>query len=1001
MLKKMLGISKRIEHQMSTHKDFASGDKLISTSTREYRGGVHRKILLWFLFVSIVPMILIGSLSYGVAKKSMRQSSVEMLVRSAHSRSAFINNWFSYRIRDIESQASKKDAVEFLSRLNEEYQSSENDLAAFVKGYQWNKLVHEFGEDYQNFQRTYGYYDVVLIDLDGNILYSNTQEEDLGKNLLTGSLAETKFAHSFRQTVETGQTVFSDIEKYEPSGFDPAGFLTTIIIDSNGDKIGVLAFQISANQLRFTMHRLDQEGQDIVTYIIGISDTFEGASLRASLHGWLEGSNAIAGILNKPVRNPQADLWYMEHGDLTDNLMAESSEQVMSYRSEIISNDTVLGIHQDIEIAGVHWGVVAELPEDIAFASIANLKRIMIGLGVITGMLVILVASSVTSRITRPIRNLSEVALRVASGDLDHTCSVESNDEFGLLGHSFNQMISSLNELFSELQFQKYALDQHSIVTITDIHGDITYVNEKFVEISGYSREELLGNNHRMIQSGEHSREFFCTMWKTIASKKVWTGEVKNRAKDGSTYWVHATVVPLVNKANRITHYVAIRTDITVMKNSESMLQEAHDSLMSQRNELVSMTDELCLSREFAEQANKSKSEFLANMSHEIRTPMTAILGFAETLRDDTGDDLGVMGREDAVNTILRNGEHLLTIINDILDISKIEAGKMVMEEIPCSPFELVSDVHSLMKVRSDSKGLSLDMEFEGLMPEQIVSDPTRVRQILVNIVGNAIKFTEQGGVKVVTRYVTNPSGTYSILQFDVIDTGIGLTEEQVGMLFQAFAQADSSTTREFGGTGLGLDISKRFAEMLGGTITIRSVKGEGSTFRVTINPQSFDGAKLISASDAFASSKVAKENDKKYQENVSPLDCRVLLAEDGKDNQRLISFMLRKAGAHVELAENGQVALEAALRAKADGMAFDVILMDMQMPILSGYEATAALRECDYDGSIIALTAHAMDSDRQKCIDSGCDDFVTKPINRPKLIELIRFYSNRPASAA
>lgn len=984
---------------MSINQTMDGHDNSNEKNSHDYRGGLYRKILVWFLLVAIVPMVLIGSLSYAAAKRSMHQTAIEALVRSVHSRSAFIDNWFNDRIRDIESQASKRDAVAFLSRLTAEYTESGDDLAAFVKGQRWNEVVYGYAEDYQDFQLAYGYYDVFLIDLSGNILYSNMQENDLGTNLLAGVYADTKFAQVFLQTVETGQTRFSDLELYEPSGFELAGFLTTAIVDSQGEKIGVLAFQISADQLQFTRHRLDQEGLEVVTYIVGRRDASDGVSLRVSLHGGGESSGAIGRVLNQPASNPQTDLWFKEHGSSGD-MLSESSEHVISYNSDILGNRQVLGVHQDLNIAGVHWGVIAEIPVDVAFAATASLKRIMVGLGVITGLLVILVASSITSMITRPIKELTEVALRVTGGDLEHACSVESKDEIGQLGHSFNQMIVSLRESFSELQFQKYALDQHSIVTITNIHGNITYANDKFVQISGYSRDELMGNNHRMLQSGEHSREFFREMWKTIASKKVWTGEVKNRAKDGSTYWVHATVVPLINKADQITHYVAIRTDITVMKDSEWMLQEAHDSLMNQRNELVVMTQDLHLSREDAELASRSKSEFLANMSHEIRTPMTAILGFAETLRDDD-DELGAQGREDAVNTILRNGEHLLTIINDILDISKIEAGKIVMEQIPCSPFEIVTDVYSLMKIRSDSKGLALDLVFEGAIPEQVVSDPTRLRQILMNIVGNAIKFTEHGSVKVITSYVADSADSRPELRFDVVDTGIGLTEEQIGILFHAFAQADTSTTRKFGGTGLGLDISRRFAEMLGGAITIQSVSGEGSTFHVAVKAQCADEAKMIEPADAVTGIGVDRDRSGMPEADQKTLSCRVLLAEDGMDNQRLITFILRKAGAQVELAENGQVALEAALKAKSDGTPFDVILMDMQMPVLSGYEAASALRECNYTGPIIALTAHAMDSDRQKCIDAGCDDFATKPINRSKLIQLVYFHSNRPASAA
>ena len=413
-----------------------------------------------------------------------------------------------------------------------------------------------------------------------------------------------------------------------------------------------------------------------------------------------------------------------------------------------------------------------------------------------------------------------------------------------------------------------------------------------------------------------------------------------------------------------------------------------------------------------AELASQSKSEFLANMSHEIRTPMTAILGYTETLLDP---DQSESERLSAVHTVRRNGDHLLQIINDILDISKIEAGKLDVEHIRCSPVQVVSEVQSLMQVRADAKKLSFRIEFTGAVPETIESDPTRLKQILVNLVGNAIKFTEMGGVRLVTRFIsvnggqcppymanggqcppyTAGDGTekgFSVqepmMQFDVLDTGLGMTEEQVGRLFQAFAQADTSTTRKFGGTGLGLMISKRLSEMLGGDITVESKPGEGSLFRVMVTTGLLEGVKML---DDPTTAVIAQPEAVDFGDAVAKLDCRILMAEDGPDNQRLIGHILKKAGADVTIVENGKLALDAALAARDDGQPFDVILMDMQMPVMDGYEATGQLRQKGYSGPIIALTAHAMASDRQKCIDAGCDDYATKPIDRKKLIEKIR----------
>jgi len=389
-----------------------------------------------------------------------------------------------------------------------------------------------------------------------------------------------------------------------------------------------------------------------------------------------------------------------------------------------------------------------------------------------------------------------------------------------------------------------------------------------------------------------------------------------------------------------------------------------------------------------AQAADCAKSEFLANMSHEIRTPMTAILGYTDLLYEGNLDEAQT---EDVVRTIKRNGDHLLAIINDILDLSKIDAGKLVVDEVVCSPLQLVAEVVELMRVRVESKGLVLLVQFEDHVPETIVTDPTRLRQILINLIGNAIKFTEEGGIRLVVRTCKTQEGL-SQLRFEVIDTGIGMSSEQIARLFHAFSQADSSTTRRFGGTGLGLAISRRLAEMLGGLISVTSAPGEGSTFFLNI------AAKLPKDAECSlpAVPRIALEDEAARAAGAPLAGCRLLLAEDFVDNQRLISHVLRKAGAEVALAENGETAIALALAARDSENPFDIILMDMQMPVLDGYEATRRLRQRGYQRPIIALTAHSMDSDRKKCLDAGCNDFTSKPIDRAKLIALVAAYSAR-----
>jgi signal transduction histidine kinase/ActR/RegA family two-component response regulator len=392
--------------------------------------------------------------------------------------------------------------------------------------------------------------------------------------------------------------------------------------------------------------------------------------------------------------------------------------------------------------------------------------------------------------------------------------------------------------------------------------------------------------------------------------------------------------------------------------------------------------------RDAAQAAVSAKSEFLANMSHEIRTPITAILGYVEILLEEYKDRSG--GAELAI--IERNSQHLLGIINDILDISKIEAHRMSIEEIPCSMVQLVADVHSLMQVRAISKGLEFQVEFFTAIPETIRTDPTRLRQILINLVANAIKFTQIGEIKL---RVSFQGGEKPIMQFDVIDTGIGMSDEDIGRLFLHFSQADSSMTRRFGGTGLGLCISKRLAEMLhGDVVLVESRPDIGSHFRATIAACPIENAPLLNIKSLFGVEQQTSPQIAAAQTTAAvSLRGRVLLAEDGPDNQRIIAFLLKKVGLDVAVVENGKLALEAAWAAVREGAAFDLILMDMQMPVMDGYEAASTLRREGYRGPIVALTAHAMSSDRQKCLEAGCTDYASKPIQRNEFFAVLAKY--------
>ncbi|MGO9112933.1 MAG: ATP-binding protein, partial [Thermoguttaceae bacterium] len=497
---------------------------------------------------------------------------------------------------------------------------------------------------------------------------------------------------------------------------------------------------------------------------------------------------------------------------------------------------------------------------------------------------------------------------------------------------------------------------------VIDGRDRIVLANEAFATMVGKSPDKLLGR---------------------LASRLPWVHEQENDPP-AALPWT----IALHEKAVQTNVMLRLRTIggglRTFIVNSSPVL----GSKGQYRGVLVSFDDvtdleekecELRKAVESADAANRTKSEFLANMSHEIRTPMNAILGFTDVLRRGFAADEPT--RQYYLDTIHSSGKHLLELINDILDLSKIEAGRLEVECKPCSPCELISELVTMFTVPAEKRGISLEFTMAGQVPETILTDPTRLRQIVANLLGNAIKFTEAGGVKIVARLLPNPEKPQ--LAIDVIDSGIGISPEGLGKIFNPFVQADSSVTRRFGGTGLGLTISRRFAMALGGELTVASELGRGSTFTVTLDTGPLDGIRLLDTPQAQTSSARSGGRSAKDLPKLPP--ARVLVADDGEENRQLITIILTRAGVQVENADNGDVAVR-----MAAGQPFDLILMDMQMPVMDGYTATTQLRQMGISIPIVALTANAMKGDEEKCRAAGCSAFVAKPVEIDELMRCL-----------
>ena len=501
---------------------------------------------------------------------------------------------------------------------------------------------------------------------------------------------------------------------------------------------------------------------------------------------------------------------------------------------------------------------------------------------------------------------------------------------------------------------------------IVGLNGRVLLANKATEVMTGYGNNKMVGVKASELpfqlvgSNGEYVDDEDKLPWLISLSESTSIANVMMQLPraNQSPRIFRVNCSPLVGNDGKLRGVMVTFDDVTALEKNKLALQAAKDE---------------------ADAANKAKSDFLANMSHEIRNPMNAIVGFTDILR--RGMEESEDTRRDYLNTIHASGTHLVGLINDILDLSKIESGKMELEICECSPYNLMSEVVNVLQMKAQDQNLIIDHSIEGTIPSVIQSDPTRLRQILMNLVGNAIKFTQKGSVRIVAKAVETHGR--SQIQFDVIDTGIGMTEEQCSKIFEEFMQADTSVTRRFGGTGLGLAISKRLTEALGGEIHVCSVPNEGTTFTITIDTGDIVDVELVD--DRQAAVSLAGQHKEKAHLTVRFKPARVLVTDDTPANRQLVSLVLRNSGLTVEEAENGLQAVQ-----KAPAGNFDLLLMDMQMPVMDGFTATRKLRDQGLTEPIFALTANVMQSDRDMCAEAGCTGFLTKPIDIDKLLEAL-----------
>ncbi len=497
----------------------------------------------------------------------------------------------------------------------------------------------------------------------------------------------------------------------------------------------------------------------------------------------------------------------------------------------------------------------------------------------------------------------------------------------------------TLNLVLYERQREHQALNKHAIVSITDHQGTITYANDKFCQISGYTREELLGGNHRIIKSGEHSELFYRSLWQTISAGDVWNGVMCNKAKNGELYWEESTITPFLNEQNKPYQYIAIRTDITAIKRQEK---------------------ELAKSRDQAQKANRAKSEFLSNMSHELRTPLNAILGFSQLLEYDP--ELSDRQLEN-VGEIVRAGRHLLELINDILDLSKIESGHIEVHTVPVEICGIIEECLKLLSSMALSRGISLHHSCR--RDTYVHVDRVRVKQVLINLLSNAIKYNRDGGkVDLVAEELANGR-----VQISVIDTGPGIHPESLEEIYKPFFRLHADVNIE--GTGIGMAIVKNIVELMEGSISVESTVGQGSRFAIEL--PGIDAKKAAPAETEEAGQDNSFAEDYTEQKTV-------LYIEDNSANLKLVEqLMMRKNYVRLLTATTSEEGVEIARK-----QTLDLVLLDINLPGMDGYQ-TFALLQSDptlRHIPVVAVTANALTKDIERCNEMGFAECLTKPVD-------------------
>ncbi|AQS39001.1 PAS domain S-box [Shewanella psychrophila] len=1037
-------------------------------------------LTMWFLILSLLPLTIVAWFSYQQAKQSLVDAAEEELTQSSLLSVQSIESWFNYRMVDLNVEAESINAGLILNSLSEGKGSSGKPANEYVTSYDWTKRVDGLQNDLIVLSRQYDYIsDIFLIDLDGDILYSVVSSDAKGKNVFSANLVDSQFTQSLKVTMDSGLAHFSGLERSPLSQGQITGFISAPVLDEFGGPIGAYVIELKFDKILNMLHSTISDSSSLTHYIIG-----QDGILRTPIkENWEQ-------VLQRKINTRPFIAWQGRGANDGANDGANGKKSI-AYEYIGPSGKEVIGLYHTVQLANIEWLLISEIDSEETLQASNWLRKVTLLLVLLTAMGVFLASVFIARKITRPVIKLADASRKVAAGEDLTRVDVKGENEIGLLANAFNHMLdakarheealikanSQVMEALDSLEEQKFALDQHAIVAVTDLKGTITYANEKFAEISGYKVNELVGQNHRILNSGFHPMEFFSGMYRTVSKGKVWHGEICNRNKRGEIYWVDTTIMALKDARNQPKSYIAIRADITKRKRNELEVKEAlalmNATLESTDNGILVTSSDgeilrtnsqfshlwgvakelldkgvndrvilkqirvqlkepeiflkrieeiyedrdleafdtisfidgrvferasspmeidgeyfgrvwsfrditertesqnaLLLAKEEAELATKAKSEFLASMSHEIRTPMNGVIGMLGLLSNSKLTDY----QNRRVNIAQSSAQSLLSLINDILDYSKIDAGKLELEQIDFNLRGLLGDFAEGIAHQAQDKNLELILDLKGVEQSMVTGDPSRLRQAITNLTGNAIKFTKQGEVVVRAELTPANEGQWW-LTCSVSDTGIGIPADKIDSLFNSFSQVDASTTRKYGGTGLGLAIVQKISLLMGGDVSVSSVYGVGSCFEFKV---------LLGRSQK--STLVIPKVD------INQLT--LLVVDDNATNREVIREQLELWGATVIEACSGQEALDICAQrdTESDSPKLDVAFLDMQMAEMDGAELGQKLKADPRFSQIklVMMTSMSQMGDASFFAKLGFSGYFPKPTTTSDLFDAL-----------